>query len=97
MHQIPASLVKTETTWGFNGNLDKPTFDPSVRHYIVNPETKEETTICHYHIVEGKMNYCNDCKHHLNGKQGIEMMEFVISDEDPKLVLVGPDKHRYGI
>lgn len=56
--------------WGFNGNLDKPTFTPSVR--ITWPEQKEDGTTfnhcCHFNIVDGRIEFCGDCTHALSGQ-----------------------------
>lgn len=58
--------------WGFNDNLEKPSFTPSVRYF--EPEHLDdgvkvpEHTICHYHITDGEIRYCGDCQHELSGK-----------------------------
>lgn len=58
--------------WVFNGDLNKPDFKPSVRifhpkHLDEGVEVPEET-LCHYFVNEGKIAYCGDCKHPLNGQ-----------------------------
>jgi hypothetical protein len=59
--------------WNWNGDIEKPTLSPSVRHYITYPEgtsrAGQEHTVCHYHIREGWIEYCNDCEHSLNGQR----------------------------
>lgn len=63
--------------WGFNGDVNSPTFSPSVRHYVThNYEGGDgrEETLCHYHVKAGKIEYCNDCKHQFNG-QTIDMVD----------------------
>lgn len=55
MHPLP-------DTWTFNGNVDKPTFSPSFKQTIGQGE------ICHYILIDGVLNYCNDCWHPLSGK-----------------------------
>ena len=62
-HSVPAER------WNWNKDANSPTLSPSVRHYIVDPETKAETTICHYHIRSGMIEYCNDCQHELNNQK----------------------------
>lgn len=62
-HSVPAER------WNWNKSEDSPTLSPSVRHYTVNPETKAETTICHYHLRDGVIEYCGDCQHSLNGQK----------------------------
>lgn len=62
-HSVPAER------WNWNKNVDLPTLSPSVRHYIVNPTTKEETTTCHYHLKDGVIEYCGDCPHNLKDQK----------------------------
>jgi hypothetical protein len=54
--------------WAFNGNMEAPTFTPSVRHFIPAREGKPEYTFCHYFITDGNICYCGDCDHELSGK-----------------------------
>ena len=54
--------------WKFNGNVEKPTFTPSLR--VMIGDTKE--TLCHLFVTDGKIIYCNDCPHEFAGKT-IEM------------------------
>lgn len=62
-HSVPAKR------WNWNGSVDSPTLHPSVRHYIpVCEDHPQEETICHYHIVNGEIRYCPDCRHSLAGK-----------------------------
>ena len=53
--------------WMFNGNLDKPTFTPSVRCFTTE-ENGTQRTICHYFITNGEIVFCGDNPHALNGK-----------------------------
>jgi hypothetical protein len=48
----------TGARWTFDGNVDAPTFSPSVN--IVGK--------CHYFITKGMIQYCSDSKHRLAGK-----------------------------
>jgi len=57
---------ETHPLWGFNGNLDKPTFTPSL--------LVRGVFVCHSFIKDGKIQYLNDCTHNLAG-QTIEMEE----------------------
>lgn len=61
--------------WGFNGDVNKPTFTPSV---AVLSTTKiagaYRETRCHSFIREGRIEYLPDCDHELAG-QIIEMNE----------------------
>lgn len=59
----------TKPSWNFNGNLELPTFTPSLlcnQHY---PSSR-----CHLHITNGKIIYCNDCHHELKG-QTVDMVD----------------------
>jgi len=54
--------------WNWNGDVDKPTLHPSVRHFYTDNENKVQHTVCHYFIKEGKIEYCNDCPHSMKGQ-----------------------------
>lgn len=54
--------------WDFNGDFDRPTFTPSVRH------SWSEDKVCHYFIKDGHIQYCNDCTHNMSG-QIVELPE----------------------
>jgi hypothetical protein len=60
--------------WTFDGNLDAPTFSPSVLHRwgkFVDPkfveESPDESGLCHYFIRSGRIEFCGDCTHGLKG------------------------------
>lgn len=57
--------------WAFNGDVDKPTFSPSVAVVSYN---KEVETRCHSFIREGRIEYLPDSDHSLAG-QTIEMID----------------------
>jgi len=65
--------------WSFDGNVDAPTFNPSVR--VFTPAYKDEdceipeTTECHYFIRAGKIEFCGDSAHDLRG-QTVPLPEF---------------------
>ena len=54
-------------TWTFNGNLEKPTFSPSllVRYEYGDPPKKHQ---CHLVMTDGMIKYFNDCTHALSGQ-----------------------------
>lgn len=58
--------------WGFNGDMDKPTFSPSL--LITTPEVKDEeytipATVCHSWIENGMIRFMDDgTTHHLRGQ-----------------------------
>lgn len=49
------------TTWSFNGDLERPTFDPSFRHSHLND-------VCHYNLVDGVLIFHDDCTHAVRGR-----------------------------
>lgn len=61
--------------WTFNGNLDCPTFAPSVRCFITDPDTGQQETLCHYFITGGMIIFCGDNPHALNG-QTVELPDW---------------------
>jgi hypothetical protein len=80
--------------WGFNGNVESPTFTPSILAKYTHPKgyTNDNpapadfsgdyvTDVCHTFITDGKIQYLGDCTHELAG-QTIELPEFKWSDED---------------
>ena len=71
-------------SWGFNGDMNKPTFTPSLLNRwgkYVDPNFKEDpdfpnaSGICHLFVTEGKIIYCGDCTHELAGKT-VDMKEY---------------------
>lgn len=76
MHHIPDA-------WTFNGNVDIPTFAPSVKHtckqkviingrwvggWVCGPDGRPLDMCCHYFIRKGRIEYCGDCTHALSGQ-----------------------------
>jgi hypothetical protein len=57
--------------WTFDGNMEAPTFSPSVN--IVGR--------CHYFIRAGRIEYCGDSKHALAGKT-VDLPDLVEVGED---------------
>jgi hypothetical protein len=68
-------------SWSFNGDLKKPTFNPSVKVTGTVPMTDEEydkimngekitpeSFTCHSFIRDGSIQFLNDCTHILAGK-----------------------------
>jgi hypothetical protein len=56
--------------WTFDGNVDRPTFAPSM---VVNYEAYQDEGIsvgaerCHYWLRSGAIEFLNDCTHQLKG------------------------------
>lgn len=76
MHVLPDS-------WTFNGDVNRPTFHPSFLHSLVARELEEgvwtgdwkrdadgalRRIICHYHLIDGQLQFCADSVHALAGK-----------------------------
>ena len=79
--------VKGEGAWTFNGDLEKPTFKPSVLVKGIEPLTEEEyqkvmsgqkieprKSTCHSFITNGIIEFLTDCTHELKG-QKVEIPE----------------------
>jgi len=49
--------------WSFNGNVEKPSFSPSM---LINRGTPDKT--CHYFLTDGVLQYCSDTAHHLKNQ-----------------------------
>lgn len=73
--------------WTFNGDMDHPTFSPSILVRGTVPITDEEHErimageyvepkpfICHSFVTDGKIQFLSDCTHSLAG-QTVEMEE----------------------
>lgn len=59
----------TVPRWSFNGDLEKPTFSPSLLIYDIEAlRNNEKKTKCHLFVTDGKISYCDDCPHELRGK-----------------------------
>lgn len=56
--------------WKFNGNMQSPTFEPSLRFPKYDPKdpNKEIGSICHVVVTNGVLNFCADCDHEFAGK-----------------------------
>lgn len=48
--------------WTFNGDMDRPTFSPSMLLYANAVHGRE-----HFFVRDGKIEYLQDCDHHLAG------------------------------
>lgn len=70
--------------WGFNENMDSPTFTPSINiswGKEADPKSGEPEGLppdngwsgrCHSVVTNGQISFCNDCTHELSG-QTIEL------------------------
>jgi len=62
---------KLGAIWSFNGNMDKPTFSPSL--LISSPG---RNYCCHSFVTDGKIQFLSDCTHKLAG-QTVELPEII--------------------
>lgn len=65
----------TGPRWRWNGDAEKPTFEPSVLvTYPGNPNASDQfkewrtTRVCHSFVVDGAMQFLGDCTHALAGQ-----------------------------
>lgn len=60
--------------WSFNGDPKKPTFSPSINMRVNMPDMGKhyqpdiKSTVCHYFIRDGKIQFLGDCTHSLKGQ-----------------------------
>lgn len=77
-------FIPKDGRWTFNGNIEKPTFKPSINECSNPPNHKNyrpdiPTFRCHYIITDGRIAFCSDCTHALKG-QTVELPDVVIRD-----------------
>ena len=72
----------TGPRWGWNGDVDKPTFTPSILvRYPSNPNATEEfkewraERVCHSFVTAGRIQFLSDCTHALAG-QTVDLPEW---------------------
>lgn len=51
--------------WQYNGDEEKPTFNPSI---LVTKNWKETPYVCHSFVRDGKIQFLDDCTHVLKGQ-----------------------------
>jgi hypothetical protein len=60
--------------WTFDGNMEAPTFAPSIRCFSTHDENGDplpngaQRTLCHYFIKAGRIEFCGDSPHGLAGR-----------------------------
>lgn len=68
-----------EKRWTFNGDVDRPTFHPSMLIRGVKSGLNEPLdptpTVCHSFVTDGKIQFLNDCTHALAG-QTVDLPDF---------------------
>lgn len=76
-HEITVQPIRNEfgAGWEWNGGLDKPTFNPSLRvRWEGLRDGVEFVKICHSFIRDGQIQFLSDCTHELAG-QTVELPE----------------------
>lgn len=54
--------------WTFNGNVNNPTFRPSLLVTYSDPDGSEPDERCHSYITDGQIQFLGDCTHALAGQ-----------------------------
>lgn len=67
LHVIWTRNPPGKPTWSWNGDVNNPTCAPSVLCFTTGDGGKR-TTLCHYFLRAGKIEFCGDCPHALSGK-----------------------------
>lgn len=71
-HSFYVENSRGRPCWTFDGNLEKPTFSPSMRLFTPKHTDEDgehpEETLCHYFLRAGQIEYLGDCKHELKGQ-----------------------------
>lgn len=76
-HTVQTKTGSLGTPWGFNGNVDRPTFTPSVlvrwgKHADPKwqaPDGQDHWSgICHFYVRNGFQEFLTDCTHALAGR-----------------------------
>lgn len=65
-HELITHQKPNRPCWQFDGNLDKPTFSPSL---LVTWSWKDEPRRCHSFIRAGKWEFLGDCTHKLKSQK----------------------------
>jgi len=67
LHQIPTKHSHPGANWNFNGDMEKPTFSPSLLVRSAWGDEREKR-VCHSFIRDGMWQFLNDCTHDLAGQ-----------------------------
>lgn len=59
-------------SWEFNGDLERPTFRPSILSRV--EKTEGGVKVCHLYVTDGKLHFLSDCTHKMAGKI-VEMID----------------------
>ncbi len=61
--------------WGFDGDLERPTFTPSIFVNWPGPAFNPGAPSCHSYVTKGRILYLQDCTHALAG-QTVDLPDF---------------------
>lgn len=61
--------------WAWNGSLDRPTYSPSLLRFHQLEENGPRIVDCHLFVTDGKIIYCGDNPHSMNG-QTVDMPDW---------------------
>lgn len=70
-------LANQHEPWGFNGDLERPTFTPSILSRWKEPQGEglpPKQHVCHSFVTDGRIQFLSDCTHALAG-QTVELPE----------------------
>lgn len=74
IHTVMTNPLYGNKQWEFNGDIEKPSFMPSLKcTWDYSGGTKMDK-ICHSFITDGKIQFCGDSTHELAG-QTVELPE----------------------
>ncbi len=74
VHSIRIECAGPGPVWSFNGDLERPTFSPSIRISEGHDDEGNRLpqgqwrTLCHYFIRDGRIEFCSDSPHPLAGQ-----------------------------
>ena len=66
-HVFHSKMATGTPGWAFNGNMERPTFSPSMLARWTNGLTGREV-VCHSFLRDGKWEYLSDCTHAMAGQ-----------------------------
>jgi hypothetical protein len=75
MHQIAIDAPNSSgAKWTWDGNIEAPTFAPSVHVKVNTPDMPEYqpqacSSVCHYFLRAGEIEFLPDCTHALKGQR----------------------------
>lgn len=56
-----------DNRWTFNGDMERPTFTPSMKSTYEHGEPKI-THVCHSFVTDGRIQFLSDCTHSMKGQ-----------------------------